>query len=221
MWKGKKYMPRSRQVAGGKETDRKRENTGEYINREPFSAFRSSSFRQLHAVFSLLRFTHFLFLVLARPATDHSAHTHYYLFSVYNDFEYVFSTENAGHQSFHKDHDHAIDLIDGKQPLYGPIYSLSENELLILQTYIANNLANRFIRPSKFLAGAPILFVPKPNGDLWLYVDYLGLNNLTIKNRYLLPLVGKFLDRLDRAKQYIKLDLTDAYYRIRIKKGEK
>ena len=84
----------------------------------------------------------------------------------------------------HKDHDHAIDLVDDKQPPYGPIYSLSENELSILRAYIDKNLANGFIRPSKSPADAPILFVPKTNGGLRLCVDYRGLNNLTIKNQY-------------------------------------
>ena len=48
----------------------------------------------------------------------------------------------------------------------------------------------------------------------------MGLNNLTIKNRYPLLLVGESLDRFNWAKQLTKLDLTDAYYRIRIKKGD-
>ena len=54
-----------------------------------------------------------------------------------------------------------------------------------------------------------------------LYVDYRGLNKVTIKNRYSLPLISKMLDRLSGAKVYTKLDLRDAYYRLRIKKGDK
>jgi len=41
-----------------------------------------------------------------------------------------------------------------------------------------------------------------------------------MKNRYLLSLINKLIDRLSGAKVYIKLDLRDAYYRIRIKKGD-
>ena len=118
----------------------------------------------------------------------------------YKDFEDVFSTKKTGHLPLHEDYNHAIDLVDDKQPSYGPIYSLSKNELSILWTYIEKNLANGFIRPSKSPAGAPILFVSKPNRGLRLCVDYRGLNNLTIKNRYPLFLVGKSLDRLGQAK---------------------
>ena len=93
-------------------------------------------------------------------------------------------------------------------------------ELESLKAYIETNLANRFIRPSKSPAGAPILFEQKSDNSLRLYIDYWGLNNLTIKNRYLLPLIGKLLDRLGRARRFIQLDLTSAYHRMRISEGD-
>ena len=43
---------------------------------------------------------------------------------------------------------------------------------------------------------------------------------MTVKNRYPLPLISKTLDRLSRAKVFIKLDLKDTYHRIRIKEGD-
>ena len=116
---------------------------------------------------------------------------------------------------------HAIDLEDGKQPPYGPIYSLGPVELETLKTYIETHLKTGFIWPSKSPAGAPILFDKKPDGSLRLCVDYRGLNNLTIKNRYPLPLIGESLDRLGRAKRFTQLDLTSAYHQMRIKEGDK
>jgi len=65
-----------------------------------------------------------------------------------------------------------------------------------------------------------VLFVPKKDGGLRLYVDYQGLNNLTKKNRYPLPLISETLDRLIRAKVFTKIDLKDAYYRLRIREGD-
>ncbi len=110
--------------------------------------------------------------------------------------------------------------MDDWQPPYGPIYSLGPVELETLKAYIENNLASDFIRPSKSPVGIPILFDMKPDGSLRLCIDYRGLNNLTIKNRYLLPLVGESLDRLGRARRFTKLDLTNAYHRMRIRKGD-
>ena len=78
--------------------------------------------------------------------------------------------------------EHAIELEEGKQPPYKPIYSLEPFEFETLKTYIKTNLANDFIRALKSPVGAPILFVRKLNGSFCLCVDYRGLNNLTIKN---------------------------------------
>ncbi len=119
----------------------------------------------------------------------------------YADFADVFSPKLAAEFPKHMGiNDHAIELVDDRQPPYGPIYSLGQVELKTLKTYIENNLANGFIRPSKSPAGAPILFDKKPDGSLRFCVDYRGLNNLTIKNWYPLPLIGESLDRLGRAR---------------------
>ncbi len=93
--------------------------------------------------------------------------------SEYADFTDVFSTKLAAELLEHIEiNDHAIELVDDRQPPYGPIYSLGPMELEILKAYIENNLASGFIRPSKSPAGAPILFDKKPDGSLRLYMDY-------------------------------------------------
>ena len=140
----------------------------------------------------------------------------------YSDFADVFSTNLASEVSEHTGiNNHAIELVDGcQQPPYGPIYSLGPMELETWKAYIKTNLANGFIRPSKLPDRAPILFDRKSDGSLRLCVDYWGLNNLTIKNRYPLLLIRESLDKLERAKQFTQLDLTSAYYRIRIREED-
>lgn len=98
--------------------------------------------------------------------------------------------------------DYFINLIKGQQPPYGPIYSLGQMKLEILKTYIKTNLTNGFIRSAKLLAGVLILFICKKNGSFWLYVNYQRLNNLSIKNCYLLLLIGKLLNQLSQTKQF-------------------
>ena len=93
------------------------------------------------------------------------------------------------------------------EPLYGPIYNLSEKELKVLREYLRDALAKGWIRESSSPAGALILFAPKKDGELRLCVDYRGLNKITKKNRYPLSLIGEILDRLSKAKLYTKLDL--------------
>jgi len=61
--------------------------------------------------------------------------------------------------------------------------------------------------------------VPKLDSSIRLCIDFRGLNTVTIKNRYPLPLISEILDRLSYIKRFTKLDLRDAYHRMRIKEG--
>jgi hypothetical protein len=83
---------------------------------------------------------------------------------------------------------------------------MSENELAVLKEYINKNLKKGFIKESTLRARALVLFVPKKDGRLWLVVDYQGLNNVTIKDRYSILLLAELNNRLSRAKFFTKLD---------------
>lgn len=138
----------------------------------------------------------------------------------YREFEDVFSAESADLLPTGEHQDHAIETLEGKEPPYGPLYSLSKTELETLRAYLDANLARGWIRHSKSPAGAPIIFVPKKDGTLRLCVDYRGLNAVTIRNRHPLPLIEETLDRMVGAKVFTKLDLREAYHRVRIRKGD-
>ncbi len=64
------------------------------------------------------------------------------------------------------------------------------------------------------------MFIPKPDETLRLFVDYRGLNSMTIKNRYPLPLIDEILDRPNDARVFTKIDVKNAYYRLRIREGD-
>ena len=89
---------------------------------------------------------------------------------------------------------HAIKVEEDKQPLFGPIYSLGPVELKTLKIYIKINLINSFIQPFKSSANAPILFNQKPDESPCFCMDYRSLNNITMKNQYLLFLIDESLD---------------------------
>src|SRR5690606_7659833 len=117
-------------------------------------------------------------------------------------------------------YDHAIPLKEGFTPPFGPLYSLSHNELKTLREWLDDNLSKGFIRASSSPAGAPILFVKKKDGSLRLCVDYRGINEGTIKNRYPLPLIKETLNQLSRAKIYTTLDIRGAYNLVRMAEGD-
>ena len=60
----------------------------------------------------------------------------------------------------------------------------------------------------------------KKDGSLRMCVDYRGLNKITVKNRYPLPLISGLFDQLSQAKIYTKIDLRGAYNLVRIKAGD-
>ena len=121
----------------------------------------------------------------------------------YSNFIDLFSEESANifpkQTSVNK---HAIKIEEDKQAPYMPIYSLEPIELETFKTYIKTNLVNVFISALKLPANALILFLHKLNNSFCLCVNYQGLNDLTIKNWYLLSLIGKSLDWLGWAKQF-------------------
>jgi hypothetical protein len=89
----------------------------------------------------------------------------------------------------------------------------------ILRKYIDDNLRRGLIRQSESPAGYPILMVYQ-NEKYRVYVDYRGLNEITVKNSYPLPLIHELQDRLQGAQWFTVFDIPGAYNRIRMKEGE-
>ncbi len=58
------------------------------------------------------------------------------------------------------------------------------------------------------------------DGSLCPCIDYRGLNDITVKNRYPLPLMSSAFELLQGETIFTNLDLPSAYYLVRIKKGD-
>ncbi|SJL13532.1 uncharacterized protein ARMOST_16976 [Armillaria ostoyae] len=82
------------------------------------------------------------------------------------------------------------------------------------------NLESGRIRESKSLFASPFFFIKKKDGSLCPVQDYRKLNEMTIKNQYLLPLISELIDKLQGAKYFTKLDVCWGYNNIRIKEGD-
>jgi hypothetical protein len=117
----------------------------------------------------------------------------------YQDFADVFSKAKAQTLPPHRPYDLKIELEEGASPPPGRIYSLSQSELQALREFIDEHLSLGFIRPSASPHRAPVLFVKKKDGSLCLCVDYRGLNKISRKDRYPLPLISDLLDSPGKA----------------------
>jgi len=75
-------------------------------------------------------------------------------------------------------------------------YLISKDKLLVVKKYINKHLNKGFICPNILPAAAPILLTKKPGGGIQFYINYKGLNAITIKNQYPVLLIHKTLKRL-------------------------
>jgi len=122
--------------------------------------------------------------------------------------------------SEHKSWDHEILLLNNKQPKWMLLYSMSEDQLKKVRTYLDENLKREFIRSSKSLTEYSILFVSKKNDTKQLCVNYRQLNKITKQDSYLLSLIRELQDQLNRVKWFTSLNLKEAYYQIQMKKDK-
>jgi hypothetical protein len=113
-------------------------------------------------------------------------------------------------------YDHKIELEADHNLGHGPLYSQTTEELVVMKQYLLDNLDKGFIVPSQAPYSSPVLFVKKPNGSLRFCIDFRKLNTITRKDRYPLPLIDETLARLTKAKIFTKLDIRQAFHRIRM-----
>ncbi len=116
---------------------------------------------------------------------------------------------------------HAIKLVpNAKSTLDCKVYPLNRNEQEQLNKFLDENLESGRIRPSKSPFASPFFFVKKKDGTLQPVQDYRKLNEMTIKNRYPLPLISELIDKLRSAKYFTKLDVRWGYNNVRIREGD-
>ncbi|KAG7003723.1 Transposon Tf2-9 polyprotein [Fusarium oxysporum f. sp. conglutinans] len=136
------------------------------------------------------------------------------------EFQDVFSPKEAEKLPPHRAGDHHIELIPGGKLPFGPLYGMSREELTALREWLDENLRKGFIRPSSSPVASPVLFVKKPGGGLRFCVDYRALNNITVKDRYPLPLIKESLNNLSGMKYFSRIDIVSAFNNLRIEKGQ-
>ena len=89
-----------------------------------------------------------------------------------------------------------------------------------METYIGDSLAAGFIPPSSSPAGSGFFFVEKMDKTQRPSIDYQGLNDITAKNSYPLPIISSAFEPLQGTTVFSKPDLRNAYHLVQIREGD-
>jgi len=116
-----------------------------------------------------------------------------------------------------RDHDHAIHLIPGSVPPNIRPYKYPYAKKSEIEYMVAEMLEAGIIQHNQSSFFALVVLVQKNDGSWHMCLDYRELNQLTIKDKFPIPLINELLDELHGAIYFNKFDLYEGYHQIRIK----
>jgi hypothetical protein len=138
---------------------------------------------------------------------------------VVRDFLDVFPEELPGMPPY-REVEFVIDPLPGTTPTFKRSYRRSVEELKELKKQLTELQEAGYIRSSSSTWGAPVLFVQKKDGSQRMCVDYRSLNDVTVKNKYPLPLIEDLFDRMRDARIFSKIDLRSGYQQMKIRSSD-
>jgi hypothetical protein len=106
-----------------------------------------------------------------------------------------------------------IDLLPGTAPISKRPYRMLVKELKELKKQLTELQEAGYIRSSSSPWGASVLFVQKKDGSQRMCVDYISLNDVTIKSKYPLPRIEDLFDQMKGARVFSKIDLRSGYHK--------
>jgi hypothetical protein len=138
---------------------------------------------------------------------------------VVRDFPDMFPEELPGMPP-EREVEFVIDLLPGTAPISKRPYRMSVEELQELKKQLTELQEAGYIHLSSSPCGAPVLFVQKKDGSQRMCVDYRSLNDVTIKNKYLLPHIDDLFDQMRGARVFSNIDLRSGYHQMKIRPSD-
>jgi hypothetical protein len=113
--------------------------------------------------------------------------------------------------------EHSIQLKPGTVPPPArPLRHQSEKDAVVMKEYVEAGLKSGILQPSTSPFGSMALIVKKKDGTPRVVIDYRALNEVTVKNKYPLPLMDELFDRTQGARFFTSIDLRNGFHQIAI-----
>lgn len=117
-------------------------------------------------------------------------------------------------------HDHHIPLIPNSSLTSQDPYRCSIAHREEIKKITREMLSAGIIRNSTSLYATPVLLVWKKDNTRRLVIDYRALNNITVKDKFPIPVIEELLVELKGSSWFTKLDLRSGYHQIRVHKSD-
>ena len=95
-----------------------------------------------------------------------------YILKRYHKYKKLWNEQFGKRLAEYTPWDHVVNLEPGTHLRFFPMYKLIETKNQALKEFMQENLRLGRIKPLQSLAGYLVLFTPKKNRKLWLYIDY-------------------------------------------------
>ena len=140
------------------------------------------------------------------------------LAQILTEFEHVFVVPTTLPSA--RTHDHHIPLQPNQELVSVRPYRYPYYQKIEIERMVKEFLDSSLIRPSTNPFSSPVLLVKKTDGGWQFCIDYRALNNITIKDKYPIPVIDELLDELHGSRYFSKLDLRARYHQIRVQEAD-
>lgn len=111
--------------------------------------------------------------------------------------------------------EHMVDTGNSK-PIYQRPYRAEHLKRAVIEKEVNKMLENNIIEPSNSAWSSPVVLVTKKDGSIRFCVNYIRLNDVTVRDTYCLPRIDDILQSLGKSAYFTSLDLASGYWQIKM-----